>query len=187
MELKNAILSRRTIRKYNNEDISREEILELLNDAVYAPTHKLRQTWRFILIDGENLQNLIDHLETIYEGVDPKEANIEKRRRVLSSAKMVLVVVNEKDHPDPIWMLEEYGAASALIQNFQLLAYERGIGVCWRSHFFQGKAGKFIGIKDHEMNAGTLILGRFDEEPKVQERIKAEEKLTIFNFEEAIR
>jgi nitroreductase len=185
MELRDAILNRRTIRQYNDQEISREEIIELLEDAIYAPTHHMRQTWRFILIDGEDKEKLIDHLEQIYQGVDPKEAQLEYRKKSLIEAKMILVVVNEKDHPDPIWMLEEYGAASTLIHNFQLLAYERGIGMCWKSHFFLGKPGQFLGVQDYEMISGVLTIGRFDEAPAVKPRIKAKEKLTIFKFDES--
>ena len=169
-------------RKYNDKDVTREEIIELLNDAVYAPTHKFRQTWRFILIDREDKELLINHMDELYKDVDPKVSQLDYRKSALRNAKMILVVLNEKENPDPIWMLEEYGAASALIQNFSLLAYEKGIGVCWKSHFFLGEPGKFIGVKDNEMITGVLTIGRYDEAPSVEERIKVEDKLTIFKF-----
>lgn len=182
MDLREAILNRRSIRQYNDKEINREEIIELLNDAVYAPTHHFRQTWRFIFIDGEEKNKVLANMDKIYEGLDPIEWKLDYRKATIKEAKAILVVVCEKDNPDPIWMLEEYGAASTLIQNFQLLAYERGIGVCWRSHFFLGEQGKFLGIKDNEMNAGVLTLGYFDKVPQVVERIKAENKFTIFQF-----
>lgn len=186
MELREAILSRRTIRHYNDKPINKEEIIELLNDAVYAPTHQYRQTWRFIYIEGEEKDKVLAHMDQIYEGLDPIEWKLEYRKTTIAEATAILVVVNEKEHPDPIWMLEEYGAASALIQNFQLLAFERGIGVSWKSHFFLGEQGKFLGIQEHEMIAGVLTLGYFDEAPKAVQRIKAEDKFTLFKFDEEL-
>ncbi len=50
--------------------------------------------------------------------------------------------------------------------------------------FLLGAQGKFLGIKDNEMNAGVLTLGYFDKAPQAVERIKAEDKFTVFKFDE---
>jgi nitroreductase len=44
MNLKEAILNRRSVKAYNEKEVSKDVVLQLLNDAVYAPTHKFRQT-----------------------------------------------------------------------------------------------------------------------------------------------
>jgi len=180
VNLKEGIINRRTIRTYTDQEIKRNDIIDILNHATYAPTHKTRQTWRFVLIDGRSKDKLLNDLDMILADVSPEEARIDYKKKVIASARAILVVFNEKSDDDPIYTLEEYGAASALIQNFQLLAFEKGIGVCWKSHLFLGKMATHIGIKENEMVTGALTLGYFDVIPNTKERISAESKLTIF-------
>lgn len=52
-QLSSMIRERRTVRKYNKKEISDELILELLDDAVWAPYHSVREPWRFILFKDE--------------------------------------------------------------------------------------------------------------------------------------
>ncbi|MDF2698649.1 MAG: nitroreductase [Haloplasmataceae bacterium] len=179
MNLKEAILSRRSIRVYNNNVIKREEIIEILNTAIYAPNHQFRQTWRFILIDGEAKEKLLNNLEIIFSGVTPEEAKVDYRKKVISSSTAILVVVNQKNNDDLIWTLEEYGASVALMQNFMLLADELKIGTCFKSKLIQGKLVEYLGVKDNEMVAGAITMGFYDDKPTVKERITAEDKLTI--------
>ena len=53
-ELAKLIRERRAVKKgYNNKKVTEETVLQLLNDAVWAPTHGLRQPWRFVFVDSE--------------------------------------------------------------------------------------------------------------------------------------
>src|SRR5699024_11325196 len=53
-ELAKVIRERRAVKKgYNNKKVTEEAVLELLEDAIWAPTHGMRQPWRFIFV-GED-------------------------------------------------------------------------------------------------------------------------------------
>jgi nitroreductase len=181
MNLQFAITNRRSVKAYNEVPVSKELVLELLNLSVYAPTHKFRQSWRFVWIDGEAKDHLVSQLPNIFVGVDEKEANIEYRKKVINGTKAMLVIINQKDVEDDITTLEEYGAASALIQNFQLLAFEKGLGTFIKTRLITGKLVDYLGVKNNEMVAAAITLGYYETLPKKVERIKAEEKFSVYS------
>lgn len=47
------ILSRRSIRKFNDEPVTKEELLILGECAVHAPSAMCRDTWKFVIINNE--------------------------------------------------------------------------------------------------------------------------------------
>lgn len=60
MELYEGLLTRRSIRKYNPEKkLTKDEILELIRAASYAPSAHNKQPWHFLVIqDAETLRTL---------------------------------------------------------------------------------------------------------------------------------
>lgn len=179
MELKEAILNRRSVKVYNQNPVDKQEVLDILNLAVYAPTHQTRQSWRFVYIDSVAKQKILDSLETIYAGSTPEDANLEYRRRVIGGANALLVVINQVDEKDPIFTHEESSAASALIENFYLLAHERQLGVCWKTRLFSKPLATYIGVAANEMITGVLTLGHFDQVAPRKERIPGASKVTF--------
>lgn len=55
------IRERRSIKNhYKNDPVPGELVVELLNDAVWAPNHGLREPWKFIFVSTEQKQIFID-------------------------------------------------------------------------------------------------------------------------------
>jgi nitroreductase len=66
MEIIKAIEQRRSIRKFQNKEVSREILERLLELAIKAPSGKNRQPWRFVVLQGEKkseLVKLMKHLQ----------------------------------------------------------------------------------------------------------------------------
>ena len=53
--VKEAILQRRSIKKFNGQLVEKEVVLEILDNAKWAPTHGNRQPWRVVVAAGKNL------------------------------------------------------------------------------------------------------------------------------------
>ena len=53
MNVTDAIAQRRSIKKFEDRPLTREEIEPLLDAAVLAPNHKLTQPWRFYVLGPE--------------------------------------------------------------------------------------------------------------------------------------
>ncbi|MGG1875991.1 nitroreductase family protein [Paenibacillus cisolokensis] len=89
----------------NQARISSAAVLEVLNEAVWAPNDEMREPWRFIYVS---------------EG----DTAAEWRASSASNAEAFLVVV-AKEEADLHKQEEDYAAVCCLIQNFQLLAKYR--------------------------------------------------------------
>jgi nitroreductase len=66
MTVANLIKSRISQKTYTDQAIKRSLIEELLEVSVFTPNHKMREPWRFIVIDGKEKEVLktryLEHL-----------------------------------------------------------------------------------------------------------------------------
>jgi len=58
MEVKDAIQTRRSVRKYRSKSVPKETILELLKTASLAPSATNRQPWEFVVVHRSYLDRL---------------------------------------------------------------------------------------------------------------------------------
>ncbi|HZG81646.1 MAG TPA: nitroreductase family protein, partial [Brevibacillus sp.] len=67
MSIASIIRGRRSIKNgYKPDTVPEKLILELLNDAVYAPNHGLREPWRFLFIPTEKKAQFIERMMPVY-------------------------------------------------------------------------------------------------------------------------
>lgn len=185
IESKNAIdqniMSRRTIKTFTSEQVDPEEIIELLNIAKWAPNHKITEPWRFQLYVGEGkekfAQAFIDSQPT--EGGKPSEKTLKKAQYYKDIPLQLVVIMPE--HPQQRTWDEDYGAVSAFIQNFQLAAWERGIGMVWRTNnwVYDPVFREGIGVKPGEKIVATLMIGYPKHIPNARPRTDVREFLTV--------
>ncbi|WFA22547.1 nitroreductase [Paenibacillus mucilaginosus] len=173
------IKARRTIRSFKSDPVSRSLLLELLNVAVWAPNHLNRQPWRFILFQGEGRTTFAKAMVQTYSAED-KEKYGRKKMEYYQAVPAHLIIVMKEDPRQKVWD-EDYAAVCSLIQNFQLAAWEQGLGVVWKTNNF-GYDPRFrhdVGVKAGEKIVGILHIGYPDIVPPVQQRTPAEELLTV--------
>ncbi|MCL6605511.1 MAG: nitroreductase [Paenibacillus sp.] len=176
------IRERRTIRDFNGEPMSQETVIELLNDAVWAPFHSASEPWRFVLFMGEGRRTFAEAVAQTYskEVVDLHGERVMHQYCHLMQAHLLVVI--EAD-PRQKQFEDAFSATAALIQNLQLIAWERKIGVVWKTNDYNWNP-KFlntVGVKPDERVVGTLHLGYFDEDkvPRPKDRTPVEEMLTV--------
>jgi nitroreductase len=151
--IREVIKQRRTIRNFNNEVISLDTIVDMLRDATWAPNHKLREPWRFVLFHGDGKGKLRDILLKSSDNIPSKK--IEKFTQAQAN-----IVVIMPENTDPLKQEEDLSAVSALIQNF---------------------LQQSVGIGENEKIVGILMVGKFDNVPEAQPREDIVEKLTIID------
>jgi len=54
-----ALIKRRSIRRYTGKDVDKSQIKILLTSAMYAPSARNEQPWHFIVVDKRELMNRI--------------------------------------------------------------------------------------------------------------------------------
>jgi nitroreductase len=106
------IKGRRTVRKFTGENITDEQLRELLEAAVAAPTRYDIQPWHFVTMRDKYVQR--------------QAADAMRIHPYLESADVVVAVWGEPDR-SPTWMMD----ASAAIENLLLAAHVLGLGGAW--------------------------------------------------------
>ncbi|MCJ7809155.1 MAG: nitroreductase family protein [Desulfobulbaceae bacterium] len=67
MDVKEAVLERRSIRAFSPEPISREVLEEIMETALWAPSWGNTQPWRLTLIGGEALEEIKEEYVQMFE------------------------------------------------------------------------------------------------------------------------
>lgn len=175
------IKERRTVRLFKRDPVPAALILELLNVAVWAPNHMNRQPWRFILVQGEGRKAFANAMVQTYS-TEEREKHGLKKKEYLENVPAHLVVVLKEDPRPKVWD-EDYAAVCSLIQNFQLAAWEQGLGVVWKTnnYGYDPRFRQAVGVEAGEKIAGVLHIGYPEVIPPVQPRTPAEQLLTVID------
>lgn len=171
------IRERRAIKKgYNDKEVTEEKVRALLNDAIWAPTHGMRQPWRFIFVGQEQRGDFAKKVSKTYP-----EHMQQNREDYLNEPNAHLIVVMEEPERQKQWD-ENFGATACMIQNFWLLAWEQQLGVVWKTnpHIYDSKVKEILNIDDNEKIVGFIHLGYFDEQPEKKDRIPVIEKFSTY-------
>lgn len=171
--------NRRTIRQFKSDPVSYELLLELLNIANWAPNHGLREPWRFILYRNEARA---EFTEAVMRAMSADErARLETQKRADYAKIPYHLVVAMKEDPRQKQWDEDYGAVCCWIQSFQLAAWERGLGVVWKTNSFvySPHFREAVGVLAGEKVVGVLHIGYPELVPEPRPRSSAEDKLTV--------
>lgn len=183
LSVKQAIRERRSIKLFNGEPVNKEEVLAIFEEAKWAPNHGNRQPWRVVLAVDEGLQKLAD---VIREFVVPNwkelsEEEVSKKMAKFTTPGAVAFIIMPQDLRQKE-RLEDYAAASSFIQNVQLLAWDEGIGTCWKTPGWLEKPEflKALGVEAGERPISMLQFGHFDAIPNDKPKKSVEEFVTFF-------
>lgn len=140
-----AILSRRSIRKYTARKISLKKIEGLLKAAMAAPSAFNAQPWHFIIIDD---RRILDKVPEFHHHSD-----------MLLQAKTAIAVCGDTQVQPDRWMLD----CSAAVQNILLTAHAEGLGAVWVGIYPVPERIKglkdMLGLPDHIVPLALIPLG----------------------------
>ena len=141
MELMEAIRTRRSVRRYQNREVPRELLEELMEAACWAPSADNLQPWYFVVLTKpEDIALLRETMEKVSEEIKPYLQEMFPRHprvvaettgflRRLGGAPVYVLAFLQKDYGHTRDAVVESTAAA--IQNLHLAAHERGLGTCW--------------------------------------------------------
>ena len=186
MELKEAILTRRSVRKYKDLPVPREVLQDILETAVWAPSGVDTQPWYFLaLTKPEHMEKLRSMVKRGFAAFRPVRENRFKNNPeiVVETENFITTLGNA-----PNYILAFYNrpdlesnpgtqSVAAAMNDICLLAREKGLGTCWmtaileareeiEAEFGAGKgplvAGIAIGYPDQMPRTPKRKSGRFD-------------------------
>ena len=167
------IKNRRSVRKYNPEQIKDEELENILEAAIYAPTGHNDQPWHFTIVQNKDLIDEINDgakeamkkmgVEWIFRLGSNKDFNI------FHGAPTIILISGRKDATSP-----QVDCAAA-VQNMLLTAESLDIGSCWigfaRFYFINEDKMKKLQIpEDNEVYFGLSLGYKVIEDSKTPER-----------------
>lgn len=109
-----------------------EIVWQILDNANWAPTHKLTEPWRFTVFSGEGRKKLAEQQAAIYKayaGAKFKQGKYEQMLNMPLLASHV-IVIGMKRHAD-LPEMEEVAAVACAVQNMYLTATAYGLGSYW--------------------------------------------------------
>lgn len=115
MELLEGILTRRSLRKYTDEVITRGKIEELIRYGMYAPSARNKQPWHFILLNDKDIFKKI--------------LEFQPHTKMLADAQWGIVVCGDDQlaHTPDYWPVD----CAAATENILLAAHGMGLGAVW--------------------------------------------------------
>lgn len=115
MEAMEAILTRRSIRKYTKQSVSEEVIRKLLEAAMSAPSARNTQPWHFVVINDRAILDEIPKLHPYSQ--------------MLKEAPLAILVCGDlKLQNNEGYIVQDCSAAT---QNLLLAAHSEGLGAVW--------------------------------------------------------
>lgn len=156
MEFMDVLLKRRSTRKFNDRQITREELDKILKAGLLAPSSRNRKPVNFLVVERK---------ETLEKLAKSKDHGAE----LLTGADKAIVVIADTMVSDT-WCED----SSIALTYLHLAATELGIGSCWVQIHMRKKDGIYaeevvrdiVKIDDHYRIAGILALGHSDDIPE---------------------
>lgn len=160
MEVYEAILKRRSIRRFRQDPISREVLEKIVNAGRLAPSAANLQPCEYIVVDrADLLRKVFENLK--WAGYIRPKGNPPRGEEATA---YIVVLVNTSISK------EGYGKdCGAAIENMILTALAEGIGSCWIGSIERENIRKILKIPGHLEIDSILALGYPNEEPLAEE------------------
>jgi len=147
MDAIDAILSRRSIRKYTTDPVPENLINQLLEAAMSAPSASNQQPWHFIVISD---RDILDEIPKFHSYSD-----------MLKEAPLAITICGDlqleinKGH----WVMD----CSAAIQNILITATAKGLGTVWLGVYPEEERitgiQELLGLPKHIIPLGIVSIG----------------------------
>jgi len=147
-----AIMTRRSIRRYKEGKIPEETITTLLKAAMAAPSAHNKQPWRFIVVDDPNILSKVPEYHPY--------------SKMLPNASHAIVVLGDTHVQETDFWVHDCSAAT---ENLLIAAHALGLGAVWLGvHPHEDlieETKKLFGVPDHVVPLCIVSLG-YPQEPK---------------------
>jgi nitroreductase len=146
-----ALLSRRSIRKFTDQPVSRDDLLTILEAGRWAPSGLNNQPWRFLVIGRDDPRH-------------DKLADCTKYAHIIRSAQACIAVTLQRD---ALYSeMKDHQGAGACIQNMLLAIHALGLGAVWIGQIVNDQAATLtaLGLDENEQELQAVIaLGHPDQ------------------------
>ena len=177
MDTVTCIKTRRSIRQFTNQAVSKEILEELVETASFAPSWKNTQTTRYIAITDQTIKSRI-----------AEQCCSEHNQGIINSAPVLVATAivdkrsgferdgsystSRKDN----WQAFDNGIAT---QTFCLAANDKGLGTVIMGLYDINKAEEILEIPQGQILMALIAVGYPDQDPVAPKRKTVEDLLTF--------
>jgi nitroreductase len=145
MDLLEGIHTRRSIRNYTDQPVTRDQLLEILGAGTMAPSGLNNQPWRFVTVRSGGLLGRLSKL-TAYS-------------HIISNAPACIAVFI--DRVAMYHEVKDHQSMGACIQNLLLAAHGLGLGAVWLGEILKSakEVRDLCGLSDQYELMAVVALG----------------------------
>jgi nitroreductase len=166
MELKEALYTRRAVRSYTPDPVDQNQLLELIDAAIQAPSAVNEQSWIFCVVRNADVLGYVSqHAKAHMMANTPPERMTPHFMEVLGDPGFdifygapVLVVIASATNG--IWAVENCALAA---ENLMLAARAAGLGSCWigfAQSWLRTPEGKaLLHLPEQSIPVAPIIIG----------------------------
>ncbi len=159
MDLFDLIKTRRSIRRFSQEKLDRNFLIELVEAARCAPATANLQPLEYIIVDEPKICEKLFEALSWAGHVRPKRNPLPNQRPV---AYIVVLANSEIKSNAPV-------DAAAAIENILLAAWGKGVGSCWLGAIDRMKILQVLDIDEKYQVDSVVALGKPDEKPVMED------------------
>lgn len=191
----NSIYKRRSIRRYIDRPVSKDDIEQIIRAASMAPSAKNRQPWKYIVFVSNEKNKLLDVMENGLQREQNGHSFLPNSSsglpdafntlKIMRTAPVIIVIINTNGispfktvNPDErVTEICDTLSIGASVENMLLKATELGLGTLWIANtcFAYDELAEWIGNEGQLV--GAVALGYADESPAARPRKRIEDIL----------
>lgn len=159
MKIEECIKSRRSVRKYSEEEISNEVLSEIVDLARFSPSWKNTQVVRYHVVKNPDIKEKI--AQNCVLGFEFNAKTIVRCKALVIVSVVTKISGYEKDgsystSQEDRWEMFDAGIAN---QTFCLAAHSKGVGSVILGVFDENKIRQYISLSENERVTNLIALG----------------------------
>ncbi len=162
MDVRKAIISRRSIRAYDSRNVEEDKLVRILDAGRLSPSAGNRQERRFVIVRDPGTRKALSEAA--------------RNQKFVAEAPIVIAACSVESDYVMACGQPAYPIDTAIsVDHMTLQAVEEGLGTCWIGAFDEKKVKKLLNIPDNVRVVQLLTLGYPSDIPRPTSRKSLDE------------
>ena len=138
---------------------NRVELAQILQAAMTVPDHGNLKPWRFVVIQGQGMNDLEGLLRSIYDGEVENEEYFQRFIHEIINTPMMICVYSAINPDTSVSILDQQLAGAAACEHILLAAHAMGFGGIWHTQETDDALRQMLQMGEEDQVLGIISLG----------------------------
>lgn len=167
MDTLESIRTRRSIRRFADQEIGDQSLRTILEAVQQAPSWANMQCWRLIVVRDRSTRERISELSYVEAFLAPKGFKANPAKKGIAEAPAVIIFCADPERSGELWGQTYYMTDIGIAyQNLALAANALGLGTVFAGIFDENAVRQLLGIPSHIRVVGIVPVGYPRDEKK---------------------